>query len=90
MTEKSVSSGGLQLAGIEHLEEIGHGGFASVLRGWQPAFQRWVAVKIVDGSASGRFRKETPTRPSIPEPRRRGPPGPAAGRAAWQPQPPRR
>lgn len=35
--------------GIEHLEVIARGGFAAVYRGWQPAFNRWVAVKILVG-----------------------------------------
>lgn len=35
--------------GIEHLELVAGGGFATVYRGWQPAFNRWVAVKLLTG-----------------------------------------
>ena len=35
--------------GIDHLELIARGGFATVYRGWQPAFNRWVAVKYLAG-----------------------------------------
>ncbi len=35
------------IPGIEGLELVGHGGFAVVYRGYQPAFSRDVAVKVV-------------------------------------------
>ena len=48
-----------ELPGIESLRIIGRGGFATVYRGWQPAFHRDVAVKVLDGSPSlARFQKE--------------------------------
>ncbi|HET9078364.1 MAG TPA: protein kinase [Acidimicrobiales bacterium] len=52
----------LDLPGVTQVEAVGRGGFATVYRGWQPAFNRAVAVKVLDhdpgGSASGRFDKE--------------------------------
>jgi serine/threonine protein kinase len=47
------------LPGIDDLRIIGRGGFATVYRGWQPAFHREVAVKVLDGGTSvARFQKE--------------------------------
>ncbi|HET6965549.1 MAG TPA: serine/threonine-protein kinase, partial [Acidimicrobiales bacterium] len=48
----------MRLPGIEDLQEVGHGGFASVYRGWQPAFGRWVAVKVLHGAAPDGFQQE--------------------------------
>ncbi|MDQ3294620.1 MAG: serine/threonine protein kinase, partial [Actinomycetota bacterium] len=49
--------------GIEELEPIGRGGFATVYRGWQAELNRPVAVKVLDATAmdagaAARFRRE--------------------------------
>ncbi|MEJ2577914.1 MAG: serine/threonine-protein kinase [Kineosporiaceae bacterium] len=36
----------LGIPGVEQLQEIGRGGSGIVYRGWQPAFGRWVAIKV--------------------------------------------
>jgi serine/threonine protein kinase len=63
IVDKSATSvTGLALPGIENLQRIGRGGFASVYRGWQPAFHRDVAIKILDpipgNPSEPRFRRE--------------------------------
>ena len=62
MEETATGVTGLALPGIENLQRIGRGGFASVYRGWQPAFHRDVAVKILDpipdNPSEPRFRRE--------------------------------
>jgi len=49
--------------GVTALTEIGRGGFATVYRGYQARFDRWVAVKILDvgrldGASLRRFERE--------------------------------
>ncbi len=50
------------IPGVEELEPVGRGGFAVVYRGWQPEYQRHVAVKVLEPSTDpavvGRFRRE--------------------------------
>ncbi|MDQ2754832.1 MAG: protein kinase [Actinomycetota bacterium] len=62
MEEPSADAGGLRFPGIQDLQPIGRGGFATVYRGWQEAFHRAVAVKVIDANpndpAVPRFRKE--------------------------------
>jgi len=53
----------LGIRGVEEAVEIGRGGFASVYRAFQPAFERFVAVKVldiadVDDAAQGSFQRE--------------------------------
>jgi hypothetical protein len=47
---------------VEDLKPVGRGGFAVVYRGWQPEYQRHVAVKVLEPSTDpavvGRFRRE--------------------------------
>lgn len=52
-TSRSPSPSGpdLGIAGVEDATEIGRGGFAVVYRAFQPAFQRPVAVKVLDAGA---------------------------------------
>ncbi|HET9692470.1 MAG TPA: serine/threonine-protein kinase [Acidimicrobiales bacterium] len=47
----------LTVPGVERLEEIGHGGFSVVYRGWQPAHERWVAIKVLRDGAGGLARE---------------------------------
>lgn len=49
MPDQPTVGAALDVPGVEHLEEVARGGFAAVYRGWQPAFQRWVAVKVLTG-----------------------------------------
>jgi hypothetical protein len=59
MVESSAVPSLAGLPGIVDLRIIGRGGFATVYRGWQPAFHREVAVKVLDGGPSlARFQKE--------------------------------
>jgi len=53
----------LGIRGVEEAVEIGRGGFAAVYRAFQPAFERFVAVKVldiadVDDAAQGSFQRE--------------------------------
>jgi len=53
----------LGIRGVEDAVEIGRGGFAVVYRAFQPAFERFVAVKVldisaVDAAAQGSFQRE--------------------------------
>ena len=59
-----------EVAGIEELEMIGRGGFGTVYRGYQAAFHRTVAVKVLDSVAGGgeagrRFRQEVAAMGSV-------------------------
>ena len=53
----------LGIKGLVDAVEIGHGGFATVYRAFQPAFDRFVAVKVIDAvrlddAAALRFERE--------------------------------
>jgi hypothetical protein len=52
-TEVDASNTGASVwpPGVEDLHEVRRGGFSSVYRGWQPAFGRWVAIKVLHGVA---------------------------------------
>lgn len=63
MTDPAAGGTGLGIAGYEHAVPIGEGGFATVFRARQPAFNRLVAVKIlskvtVDETTVRRFERE--------------------------------
>jgi hypothetical protein len=62
MAEQSTRVAPLSIPGMEELEPVGRGGFAVVYRGWQPEYQRYVAVKVLepatDSAVVGRFRRE--------------------------------
>src|SRR5688572_7739404 len=62
MTEQSTRVAPPSIPGVEDLEPVGRGGFAVVYRGWQPEYQRYVAVKVLepatDSAVVGRFRRE--------------------------------
>jgi serine/threonine protein kinase len=53
-------AGALAIPGVERLEPVGRGGFATVYRGWQADFGRDVAVKLLDGGddVAARFERE--------------------------------
>ena len=69
----------LDLPGIDPVEVVGRGGFATVYRGWQPAFNRSVAGKVLDrdpGSAmAARFDLEVRALGSL------------SGHPTWSPSP---
>ncbi|MEO8694189.1 MAG: serine/threonine-protein kinase [Acidimicrobiales bacterium] len=62
MVEQSSRVAPPSIPGVEELEPVGRGGFAVVYRGWQPEYQRHVAVKVLepttDPAVVGRFRRE--------------------------------
>lgn len=62
MAEPSTRVVPPSIPGVEELEPVGRGGFAVVYRGWQPEYQRYVAVKVLEPSTDpavvGRFRRE--------------------------------
>jgi hypothetical protein len=62
MAEPSTRVVPPSIPGVEELEPVGRGGFAVVYRGWQPEYQRHVAVKVLEPSTDpavlGRFRRE--------------------------------
>ena len=62
MSEHSTRAAPPSIPGVEDLEPVGRGGFAVVYRGWQPEYQRYVAVKVLDPATDpapvGRFRRE--------------------------------
>ena len=60
MAEPTIDIG---IPGVTDAEKIGSGGFASVYRAFQPAFDRFVAVKVlntpaVDDASRGSFERE--------------------------------
>ncbi|MEO5842202.1 MAG: serine/threonine-protein kinase [Acidimicrobiales bacterium] len=62
MAEPSTRVVPPSIPGVENLEPVGRGGFGVVYRGWQPEYQRYVAVKVLapatDPAVVGRFRRE--------------------------------
>jgi hypothetical protein len=60
-TDRTAAAVELAIPGVEGLEQIGRGGFATVYRGWQAEFHRSVAVKVLDPAdapTADRFRRE--------------------------------
>ncbi|WP_119072302.1 serine/threonine protein kinase [Aggregatilinea lenta] len=55
---------GSRLGPYEIMDEIGHGGMATVYRAWQPSMDRFVAIKIIhraiatEGTSLDRFERE--------------------------------
>ena len=55
---------GSRLGPYEIMDEIGHGGMATVFRAWQPSMDRFVAIKIIhraiatEGTSLDRFERE--------------------------------
>ncbi|MGH3924553.1 MAG: serine/threonine-protein kinase, partial [Pseudonocardiaceae bacterium] len=47
-----------EIPGLEHVEKVAEGGFATVYRAYQPRFRRWVAVKVLDSRLRSRFERE--------------------------------
>lgn len=45
------------VSGLEHAEIVGRGGNATVYRAYQRAMDRWVAVKVIDGSDEATRRR---------------------------------
>jgi serine/threonine protein kinase len=42
-----------EVEGFEQLEQVASGGSATVYRAFQPAFDRWVALKVIDRASTG-------------------------------------